>query len=255
MRGPEQSSKRQTFASGSIKSPKGDARRDEKPANDRQSVNNLVTNDFPIAQGKVDGILVSVLRDTGCNGIIVKRSLVCDKELTGEIGKLTLLDRSIIQAPVAHITIHTPFYEGRVEALCLDNPINDLVLGNIDGVRSPADPKRLNFEKQSAAVTTRVRVVSKAALIQPLILAEASKWLAVIREQFQKAQKEDESLKKLRSAFAEKVRGKGSSHFVIKDCLLYRCINIRMLIMAKRLDSLLCQRFCTSKPWSLRMKR
>ena len=161
MRGPEQSSKRQTFASGSIKSPKGDARRDEKPANDRQSVNNLVTNDFPIAQSKVVGILVSVLRDTSCNRIDVKRNLVCDKELTGEIGKLTLLDKSIIETPVAHITIHTPFYEDRVEALCLDNPIIDLVLGNIDGVRSPADPKSLNLEKQSAAVTTRVRVVSK----------------------------------------------------------------------------------------------
>ena len=222
MRGPEQSSKRQTVASGSIKSPKGDARRDEEPANDRQPVNNLVTNDFPIAQGKVGGILVSVLRDTDCNGVVVKRSLVCDDELTGEIGKLTSLDRSVIEAPVAHITIHTPFYEGRVEALCLDNPINDLVLGNIDGVRSPDDPKPLNFEKQSAALTTRARAVSKAAPIQLLKVAEASKWPAVNREQFQKAQEEDESLKKLRSAFAEKVRGKGSSHFVIKDCLLYR---------------------------------
>ena len=195
MRRPEQSSKRQTVASGSIKSPKEDARRDEEPANDRQPVNNLVTNDFPIAQGKVGGILVSVLRDTGCNGVVVKRS------------------------------------------------------------RLPDDPKPFNFKKQSAAVTTRARAVSKAAPIQPLKVAEVSKWPAVNREQFQKALEEDESLKKLRSAFAEKVRGKGSSHFFIRDCLLYRVYQHPHVTMAKRLDSLLCQRFRASKPWSWRMKR
>ena len=135
----------------------------------------MATNNFPIAQGKIGGISVSELRDTGCNGVVVKRSLVCDDELTGKIGKLTLLDRSVIKAPVAHITIHTLFYEGRVEALCIDNPINDLVLGNINEILSPDNPKLLNFEKQSAVVTSRARAVAETAPEQSLKVEEASK--------------------------------------------------------------------------------
>ena len=71
MQGAEQSSKRRAVASGSVKSRRGNASVDEELVNDRQPVNNLMTNDFPIAQGKVGAILVSVLHDTGCNGIVV----------------------------------------------------------------------------------------------------------------------------------------------------------------------------------------
>ena len=122
MQGAEQSSKRQTVASGSVKSPKGNDRRDEESANNRKSANNLMTNDFPITQGRVGGNLRSVLVNTCCNEVVVKQSLVCDDELMGKVGKLTLLDRSVTEG-VAHITIYTPLYEGRVKALCIDNPM------------------------------------------------------------------------------------------------------------------------------------
>ena len=105
-----------------MKSPKGNDRRDEEPANNRKPANYLVTNDFPIAQGKVSGNLRSVLVNTCCNEAVVKQSLVCNDELMGKVGKLTLLDRSVIEG-VSHITIYTPLYEGRVEALCIDNPM------------------------------------------------------------------------------------------------------------------------------------
>ena len=99
-----------------MKSSRGSARRDQEPANDRCPVNNLVTDDFPIAQGKVDGTLVSALRDTSCNGMVIKPSLVSDDdELTVEIDELTLLDKLAIGAPMVRITSHTSFYRVKLK--------------------------------------------------------------------------------------------------------------------------------------------
>ena len=42
--------------------------------------------------------------------------------------------------PVAQIEVNTPFFVGKIDALCMKNPVYDLVLGNIKGVRPPNNP-------------------------------------------------------------------------------------------------------------------
>ena len=61
--------------------------------------------------------VVSVLRDTGCNGVIVERQFVQDEQLTGDAVNMTLLDMSTVQAPLAKIVVDCPYYKGEVMAL------------------------------------------------------------------------------------------------------------------------------------------
>ena len=50
-----------------------------------------------------------VLCDTGCTGVLIKRDLVNQGELTGEKGYVTTFDKTLlIRAPIAKIEVDTP---------------------------------------------------------------------------------------------------------------------------------------------------
>lgn len=51
-----------------------------------------------------------------------------------------LIDHSVHLLPEAEIEVSTPFFTGKLKAKYLENPMYDLVLGNVDGVRSAEDP-------------------------------------------------------------------------------------------------------------------
>lgn len=51
-----------------------------------------------------------------------------------------MIDGKVRRVPVAKVSVNTPYYVGDVEALCMDKPVYDLILGNIPGVRDPGDP-------------------------------------------------------------------------------------------------------------------
>ena len=44
-----------------------------------------------------------------------------------------MVDRSLIQVPTAICMVNCPVYSGGVEALCLDDPVCDVIIGNIPG--------------------------------------------------------------------------------------------------------------------------
>uniref|UniRef100_A0A6G4ZZ09 Putative tick transposon n=1 Tax=Rhipicephalus microplus TaxID=6941 RepID=A0A6G4ZZ09_RHIMP len=95
---------------------------------------------MPTVKGYLEGKLVTVLRDTGCNTVVVKRSLVPDCNLTGNTRTIRLLDRSAKVLPEAEVYIDSQFFRGRVLAVCMENPLYEVVLGNIAGVLSAAQP-------------------------------------------------------------------------------------------------------------------
>ncbi|KAL7646158.1 UNVERIFIED_CONTAM: hypothetical protein RMT77_003059 [Armadillidium vulgare] len=97
-------------------------------------------SNMPVLEGLINGYPGSVLRDTGCNSVVVKREFIKDDHLTGKRAKMLLIDNSIRDVPVAKIRITTPYYEGEVEALALQDAIYDLIIGNIPGARAPNDP-------------------------------------------------------------------------------------------------------------------
>ena len=95
---------------------------------------------MPVVQGVLNGKLVTVLRDTGCSSAVVRQELVKDEQLTGRIQRCILIDGTVRSAPVAEILVDSPYFKGRIEALCMSKPIYDLILGNIPGVREPNNP-------------------------------------------------------------------------------------------------------------------
>ena len=91
---------------------------------------------MPTAKGTVEGKPVTVLRDTGCSSVVVRRSLVPDK-LTGQEALCSLIDGTIRRTPVAEIFVDTPYYRSPTTAVCMLNPIYDLIVGNIRGATEP----------------------------------------------------------------------------------------------------------------------
>lgn len=59
------------------------------------------------------------------------------------------------QVPVARVKVDTPYFTGNVEAWCLENPLNSLIIGNIPNARDPKDPDRSWKPNQTNAVVTR----------------------------------------------------------------------------------------------------
>ncbi|XP_037505621.1 uncharacterized protein LOC119381945 [Rhipicephalus sanguineus] len=209
-----------------------------------------VTGDLPVVKGRVAGKSIKVLRDSGCNIVIVNRDFVNASDMTGRCRAVYLVDRSVRTLPEARIYIDTPYYTGEVLAACMESPLFDLILGNIEGARAPADPdgawseadaredidatprphKRLEppgIQTQSqpiAAVTTRRQAQQQTfqavqSLQVPPTLA------AVTPDQMKEDQRRDDTLQQLfrmqREGRSGKCKG-GSFAIRLRDGLLYR---------------------------------
>ena len=88
---------------------------------------------MPVAEGQVNGKKCTVLRDSGCSSVIVRRGLVASTvPLTGT-QRVGFADGSVKRVPTAMIYVDCPYYKGSVEAALLDKPLFDLILGNIKG--------------------------------------------------------------------------------------------------------------------------
>lgn len=56
-------------------------------------------------------------------------------QLVHESKPLHMTDCSTITNPAAKVRVVSPFYSGLVHTAVLDNPLFDLVMGNIEGVK------------------------------------------------------------------------------------------------------------------------
>jgi hypothetical protein len=182
--------------------------------------NPKMSDGMPTSQGRVGDHTVTVLRDTGCSGVVVRRSLVMDDQLLGRNQNCMLADGTVVPVPVAEIHVNTTYYIGIVEAWCMTNPLYDLILGNVKGVRTPGDldPKW----SLAQAVQTRAHKARQDLPYQPLKAPQAIDTPNEIKG----AQQEDVSLNKLRQSADEgtvkdRVKG-GTSKFIYKKGLLYR---------------------------------
>ena len=123
----------------------------------------------PVSTGKINGKEVTVMRDTGCTTVVVKRDLVNESQLTGAQQKCVLIDGTIRIVPVARIQIETEYFSGNIEAVCMINPLYDLILGNIPEVLKDNGPRlsTVTFQKKSVDATTAGHVETpKEELVQ-----------------------------------------------------------------------------------------
>ena len=111
--------------------------KEESPHQDKEGACHFPRSRLPTAVGTVNGKEVRVLRDTGCTGVIVKRNLVSENQFIGKECGVTLINDSQQKCPVARINIDCPFFRGTTDALCIDDPAHDLVIGNIEGSKFP----------------------------------------------------------------------------------------------------------------------
>ena len=100
-------------------------------------VDRLPSN-LPVSKGFVCGQLVQVLRDTGCSGVVVQKSLVTAKQYSGKKQRCAFIDGSVHTFPIADIYVDTPYYVGNVSAVVIDKPLYPLIMGNISGINNSA---------------------------------------------------------------------------------------------------------------------
>ena len=62
---------------------------------------------------------------------------VSKDQLLGRASDETLINETTQRYPLALIDIDCPFFSGQTEALCMDNTLYDVVIGNIDGSKLP----------------------------------------------------------------------------------------------------------------------
>ena len=87
-----------------------------------------ICDSLPVIQGYVGSVPVKVLRDSGCGGVVVKRSLVSEDQLNEIIKPWLLNDGTVGEFPEARIHVDTPFYTGTIHALCMENPVYYLII-------------------------------------------------------------------------------------------------------------------------------
>ena len=109
-------------------------------------------NNLPVSEGYVGDKKVTVLCDTGCTSAVVRRSLVTMDQMTDKKWSCALIDRTIRRLPVAKLQVDTPYYKGELYAMCVEDPIYDLIIGNIQGVRTPSRIDRKEVEMVEKAV-------------------------------------------------------------------------------------------------------
>ncbi|KAJ8039756.1 hypothetical protein HOLleu_13859 [Holothuria leucospilota] len=75
---------------------------------------------MPVCRGVINNLLVGVLRDSGCSTVVVKKDLVQSHQMVDRTQRCVLIDGTVRNVPVAQVTISSPYFEGTVEALCMD---------------------------------------------------------------------------------------------------------------------------------------
>ena len=113
---------------------------------------------MPVHDGSVGSQKVSVLHDTGCSGVVIRKAFVKSHEMTGRSRQCVLIDGTVRRYPTAIVHIHTPFYNGDVEALCMESPVFDLIVGNVENAQPPKSSRKVGIPKSKVDVATETGV-------------------------------------------------------------------------------------------------
>ena len=172
-----------------------------------------ICNDMKTVQGIMGNEMVSVLRDTGCTGVIVKQSLVSSEALTGKMHSCMMVDRTILQLPEAKVSLDTPYFKGDTPAFCMENLLVDVIVGNIPGARDAHDPN-INLVPALAVQTrsqTKQPEQTKTSLKTPNIIDRD-----ISPQQIKEAQVNDPTLTRIRKA-CEESEVKGNAKFFSQE--------------------------------------
>ena len=80
------------------------------PRKDSKGTCHFPRSRLPTAVGTVNGKEIRVLRDTGCTGVVVRRSLVSDGQMLNKQSGVTLINNYKQRCPMARINIDCPIF-------------------------------------------------------------------------------------------------------------------------------------------------
>ena len=91
-------------------------------------------DELPVMKGWMGSQEITVLIDTGSTGVMIRADIVDSSQYTGRNQRMISITSRLEEFPVAWIQIDTPVFAGYVRAMCLPNPICELIIGNIPSV-------------------------------------------------------------------------------------------------------------------------
>ena len=127
-----------------------------------------------------------------------------ETDMTGEISLMMMVDRTIKRAPIAWINADTLYYAEVVEALCRLDPLFDLIIGNVPGMRKPDDPnpkcvRQLQWLPGSKTGEQRFEATN---------VQDVACKMAILRKDLMRWQEDHPSLRKFQDMKEEVNRGK-----------------------------------------------
>ena len=160
---------------------------------------------MPVGDGWLNGKPVQVMRDTGCSGLVVNKSMVTGDRYTGNHKTCIFLDSSKRTFPTEMVNLNCPWFKGTGEAMVVDGCPYDVILGNLEKASFP-HKEETRKEKQVSEATLKggdgeetkcdmeTGLVSKIET-RPIVSSEEFGELPVGREALINLQKKDESIK------------------------------------------------------------
>ncbi|XP_062590636.1 uncharacterized protein LOC134252230 [Saccostrea cucullata] len=177
---------------------------------------------MPLSAGYVEGHPVTLLRDSGCRNIVVRKSLVKEENFTGRQETCVLADNTRIVVPVAKVVIDSPYVSGEYECWCMENPVFDLIIGEVENARKPHDPDPEWKPNTITAVETRQQVKEKQKKYKPLKVPDIVKD-EINTDDILREQQSDPSLETARRYAQEgRTSRDGKVKWFEKNGLLYR---------------------------------
>jgi hypothetical protein len=85
--------------------------------------------------GTVNGLNATIMLDSGCTTVGVRRSLVRPEQFLDKSISCRLFDGQVVQLPLARIHLDCDHFTGYVDACVIDQPVCDVVLGKVPGSR------------------------------------------------------------------------------------------------------------------------
>lgn len=175
----------------------------------------------------IDGRPGIGMRDTGADVFVVRASFVAPQAYTGETMTIALAETTCgAELPLACITVDTPVFAGCVEAVIMENPPCDLIIGNMARLSSGESVVIPVYRQPpSVAVSTRAQT---ERMNQPLrqLRTAASSDIDITPDSLRKDQHSDPSLAKAwtcaKTGQSTKCGKKGTSHYVVEKGILYR---------------------------------
>ena len=191
---------------------------------------------LPTSTGLLNGHAIEAMRDSGCSGVVVKTEYVRPSQYTGRYRLCLMVDGTARKVPVANVSIDCPYFVETAEAMVMNTPVYDLILGNIPGVREVANPdlewtpavgETHASSKTGCAVVTRQGTKQRLKPAKPLQVPTVELPKTVSQQDFVEEQRNDPTLaaiwKCMKDAGVRPRQTKSAeTTFVTKSGILYR---------------------------------